>query len=79
MTEAKLKSVEPLMQLVLLDICNLRMHWAKLKKECPEDFRGAVFFTCDSHVCYGEIPCIDEILESMEDDIKDLVRGRGHE
>ncbi len=63
MNETKLKSIEPLMQLILLDISNLRTHWAKLMKECPEVTEGVI---CD-HWDYFRT---DDILERMEDDIK---------
>lgn len=69
--KTKLKSVEPLMQLVLLDISNLRMHSAKLKKECPDLFGDSDKPICD----YWDVWVTDEILEYMEVDIKDLLRG----
>jgi len=66
-------NVESLMQLILLDISNLRTHWAKLKEEAPELFfnPGSLTMMRDQWDYFTT----EEILGYMQDDIKELLEA----
>lgn len=69
--EEKIKSLEPLLKLILSDIGSLRLNWKKLKKEYPEVFNGSKYTL--SVQDDWEFWKTEEILEQMEDDIKEIL------